>query len=258
MNGPLPTRRLVAVALCAALLAAGPVGCDRDGPAAPTGARSGDRVGDVRTQRTPTPTALLRDAHWVFEGYTPRWIAAKKAREKEAHRYTVPRDLPAVDFASLRRVMLSDGEPVVPENIRALEGKRVRLRGWALPLRELAGARSFVLHDLPFVRCVHVATPATNRQVLVELAEGATFDFTDAPLMVEGVLELGRFETFEAGDIALYALRDARVEALPLTKKDMVIGFEHDEAAHEGEVRIPARKGALRHYDPGDHGHEGH
>lgn len=247
MSRPVPPRRsrpLLVGAALAVVLAAGP-GCGRGGAPAPRGARS------------PSPAELARDLGWVVQGYRPtRLVAAAQASAEGARQHHVPRELPALDFPTLRRVMLGpDQVPLVADDVRAREGQRVRIEGRALPLDELTAARSFVLHDLPFVRCVHVATPATNRHILVRLAEGVTFDFTDAPLMVEGVLRVGRFATFAEGDVALYALDDAHVEVLPVSDDEMVIGLEHDPAVHDGEVRIPSRQGIHRRYDPGVHQH---
>lgn len=257
MRAPRPRRRPPLGCRCArvaAIVLGLALACSRPVPDGAAG--TGD--GDGGAPRPTTPLAVARDLGWALQGYTPTWLTARdQAADAAARRHAVSRDLPAVEFGALRRVVLGpDGAAVVAEDIRALEGRRVRIEGRALPLDELADAPRFVLHDAPFVRCVHVATPATNRQVLVELAEGVTFDFTDAPLMVEGVLRVGRFETFAEGDVALYALEDARVEVLPLRREDMVIGTEHGAAAHDGEVHIPARRGAIRMYDPGGQGHE--
>ena len=104
-----------------------------------------------------------------------------------------------------------------------------------------------MLHDEPFVRCVHVHKPAPNRHVFVRMAEGARFDFTDAPLWVEGVLRLGRFETFEAGKVAIYALDEARYEALPPERMDLPVfvpPHTHDEhpEGHRPTSLTPPRR----------------
>lgn len=159
------------------------------------------------------------------DGYTSTaWAASVQALHAGLTTYRVSPALPELRFSELAAAMLTDeGAVRVSERVRAAGGTRVRLRGFALPLGEWARADRFVLHDEPFVRCVHVHLPAANRNVLVRLEEGVRFDFTDAPLWVEGTLRIGRFETFREGQISLFALEGARFEVLPPDRMDLPV-----------------------------------
>lgn len=184
------------------------------------------------------PLAPIRQVGYLLEGFgdTERLGVAQRA-EEEASRYVVPKELPEVSIRELAAVMIGDdGQPLVPPALRLLDGQRVRLKGYALPLGELADADAFVLQEEPFIRCVHFLRPSTNRQVLVRLAAGTSFDFTDAPVWVEGVLRSGRYDTFADGDVAVWALDGGRFEVLPPERMDLPIHVPHDHG-HEVHLR---------------------
>ena len=95
------------------------------------------------------------------------------------------------------------------------KGQRVRVRGYALPLVETRDAVRFVLQRIPYVGGTLEVFPPPNGQILVILRADHDFDFTDAPLVVEGNLHLGVFPSFADDEPALFALEDALVEELP-------------------------------------------
>lgn len=74
--------------------------------------------------------------------------------------------------------------------VKAMDGRAVRLPGYALPL-EFSGTavREFLL--VPYVgACIHVPPPPPNQMILVRLDEPHAFDDVFAPVWAEGRMRL--------------------------------------------------------------------
>ena len=162
----------------------------------------------------PRWMAPLRDPGYLFEGYAHTSLAVT---EDPNVAYEVARSLPEVTFDQLSAAMLGDGEePVVSSEVRGFEGRRIRTKGFVLGNAASIDQSGFVLHGKTFDDGLDVRRPWPNQQLLVRLAEDAPpFAFTDAPVWVEGVLRLGRYQTSQDGDLTVYLLEDARVQVLP-------------------------------------------
>ncbi len=90
---------------------------------------------------------------------------------------------------TMRGLDLATG--IATPQLRALQGQRVRIPGWAVPLDSDAPMtiKEFVL--VPgFGMCVHVPPPPANQMVFVKLDEALHFQELLGPLWIEGELSL--------------------------------------------------------------------
>lgn len=100
--------------------------------------------------------------------------------------------------AAFQRSMLSD-------TIRALDGRRIRIRGYILPTARQHGIRQFVL-----VRdnqeCCFGPGAALYDCILVTMEGGATAEFSVRPVAVEGRFAVEEFFGPEGRPLAIYRL----------------------------------------------------
>ena len=95
--------------------------------------------------------------------------------------------------------------------VKALEGKKVRLIGFMIPIKSGTLHKEILFTKMP-PTCPFCPPADPNQQAIVQLAK--PLPFTDAPLVLEGTLEL--LESQEAMDLGLfYRLALARVVRLP-------------------------------------------
>jgi hypothetical protein len=80
----------------------------------------------------------------------------------------------------------------IPERIRRLDGVRVRVTGYMLPLK-LDGDRTteFLLVSSPMI-CCYGAVPAMNNWIVVRMAAGGTPILMDSPVQFYGRLHVGK------------------------------------------------------------------
>jgi hypothetical protein len=93
---------------------------------------------------------------------------------------------------------------MLTKEIEALDGQRIRIRGYILPTPQRHGIQQFVL-----VRdnqeCCFGPGAALYDCILVEMKPGNTADFTIRPIAVEGVFNIRVFEV-DGKDLAIYQL----------------------------------------------------
>lgn len=95
--------------------------------------------------------------------------------------------------------------PRFGSKLRALEGKRIILRGYMVPLEEMRGHRYFVLSALPYNICFFCggAGPETVAEVYLRKES----DFTDKAIRISGILELNQDDPFHL----MYLLKDSEI-----------------------------------------------
>jgi hypothetical protein len=98
----------------------------------------------------------------------------------------------------------------LPERVRALDGQRVRLRGFMMPTRlEDEGVREFLIVTSPLV-CCFGQTPEVYEFILVKMAGEPAPMRENMPAFYEGVLRVG--DIYEQGYwTGLFALECERV-----------------------------------------------
>lgn len=110
---------------------------------------------------------------------------------------------------------LADGRPMenqIPENVLALNGRKVSITGFIMPVRVDSGGyvREFALNG-NYDMCFYGAPSRINQWVHVKMNEGTSAKFSHSPTRVYGTLEVG--ELIENGQvISLYRLSGEKVE----------------------------------------------
>jgi hypothetical protein len=160
-------------------------------------------------------------------------VGLRQRHRSAREAYTVAASLPSVDFATLRGAMLGAEDAVIVDpHLGSFANRRVRIHGYALPLRETRDAVRFVLQEIPYTGAGEDLFPPPNGQILVLLDPAQSFDYTDAPLWVEGYLRFGLFPTFADDAVALFALESARVQVLPAPDLDIPLFVVPPEGYH--------------------------
>jgi len=100
----------------------------------------------------------------------------------------------------------------IPADIRALDGRQVGVPGFILTMGDTENIREFILLESLW-GCCFGAVPDVNQTILVRLGSGGPIDYTAAPVLVTGKLEVG--EERQGGFVtSLYRVVDAKVAPL--------------------------------------------
>lgn len=79
-------------------------------------------------------------------------------------------------------------QPVFNKDIKSLEGKRVTLKGFIIPLDETKKQANFMLSMVPFSHCYFCG--GAGPESIVEVKALTAFDYTAKPVQVSGILKL--------------------------------------------------------------------
>ncbi len=79
-------------------------------------------------------------------------------------------------------------QPIFNKDIKALEGKRVTLKGFIIPLEEAKKQSNFMLSMVPFSHCYFCG--GAGPESMVEVKATTAFDYTAKPVQVTGILKL--------------------------------------------------------------------
>jgi hypothetical protein len=122
-----------------------------------------------------------------------------------------PSPLPEGKWMSMKRQQPGADRP--PEVVTALDGERVRIGGYVVPL-DFNATRIIEFLLVPFVgACIHVPPPPTNQIVYVKAPEGFEAGSDFDPVWVTGTLKV---ETADTGlAVAGYSLAADQVEVRP-------------------------------------------
>lgn len=101
-----------------------------------------------------------------------------------------------VKFNLLGGWKYEEGKTPIPEKVRALDGKRVEIIGFMMPLSEPQNLTRFIVVQSLW-SCCFGQTPAVNHVVAVTMAPGKVVAFYPEPVRVSGVFSVG--ETREEG-----------------------------------------------------------
>ena len=78
--------------------------------------------------------------------------------------------------------------PVFSKHLKTFHGKKVRLKGYIIPLEELVGQGKFMLSSLPFNLCYFCG--AAGPETVVEVDAVDKVKFTTKQIVMEGTLVL--------------------------------------------------------------------
>ena len=91
----------------------------------------------------------------------------------------------------------------VREEIVALEGQLVRIRGYMLPSFQQSGIKKFVLVR-DNMECCYGPGAALYDCVIIEMQGSASAEFTVRPMAVEGVFKVSEFKGPDGKHLAIY------------------------------------------------------
>ncbi|WP_421977917.1 hypothetical protein [Roseivirga seohaensis] len=90
--------------------------------------------------------------------------------------------------------------------VKALNGKKISLEGWMIPLDELRGENYFVLSSLPFANCFFCG--GAGPETVAEVFSKKEVKFTEKKVKVTGVLTLNSDDPLRL----MYILNDVEVD----------------------------------------------
>ena len=125
-----------------------------------------------------------------------------------------------VTWSDLRKLNYKTGE--MPESIRQLMGKSIKIPGFAVPLEGDDGfeyVKEFLLVP-PFGACIHVPPPPPNQVIHVILDKPVYFEKLMYAVWVSGIVEIGEYFIEGSSDFGqqtydtetTYLLRGQKVE----------------------------------------------
>ena len=125
-----------------------------------------------------------------------------------------------VTWSDLRKLNYKTGE--MPESIRKLMGKRIKIPGFAVPLEGDDGfenVKEFLLVPT-FGACIHVPPPPPNQVIHVILDKPVYFEKLMYAVWVSGIVEIGEYFLEGSSDFGqqtydtetTYLLRGQKVE----------------------------------------------
>jgi len=140
------------------------------------------------------------------------WLELMPAQDQQALEAMpeISHDSPEADgtFGNQGGLKQEKGLPAVmysAKTVPALNGKRLRLGGYPVPLESDAQGRSTLFFLVPYPgACIHVPPPPPNQIVLVRYPKGIQLDDIYAPLWVSGTLKVEQVSNALAD--AAYAL----------------------------------------------------
>jgi len=95
--------------------------------------------------------------------------------------------------------------PKFGKRVSALNGKKISLKGYLIPLAELGGKNQYMLSSLPFNSCYFCG--GAGPETVVELQTKQNIPFTTKAIVMEGILLLNDNDI----DHHIYILKDSRV-----------------------------------------------
>lgn len=124
------------------------------------------------------------------------------------HRRVSFAELSAFDYSQTQRVAgvpTTSAKETIPEDVRKLNGQRVAVDGFMLPLDFDGGVRTFIL-NASYDMCQYGAPTIINQRIDVVMTGDRRTIYTHTPIRVYGVLEVG--EAYESGElVSIYRMK---------------------------------------------------
>jgi hypothetical protein len=96
--------------------------------------------------------------------------------------------------------------PIFGENVKALDGKKIALKGYIVPIDELLGQQNFVLSSLPFNLCFFCG--GAGPETVIEVKTQEKIAYTEKQITVKGIFYINPSDP----DHLMYRLENAVVE----------------------------------------------
>lgn len=104
-----------------------------------------------------------------------------------------PQHPPTIDWGVLATLNLRTGEP--SDSLRQLDGRRVRLAGFVVPLEDFQERAAEFLLVPYFGACVHMPPPPANQMVYARVRTGVVPLQLFAPVWLDGTLRVTRVQS---------------------------------------------------------------
>jgi len=111
-----------------------------------------------------------------------------------------------------KKTRLASGEmevPVFSNQLKTYNGKKIRLKGFIIPVSETGDESKFMLSSLPFNVCYFCG--AAGPETIVEVETNKKVKFTSTSIWMEGILFLNEKDP----DHHIYILKSARIIPAP-------------------------------------------
>ncbi|QDU91092.1 hypothetical protein Pla175_45100 [Pirellulimonas nuda] len=181
--------------LLATLLIVTIAGCDVGADGAPSATKEPAEIGAAQAEQTE-PAVAKNDP--------PPAVAPPPVPER-----TVDKSFDDLKFE------MAEGErfrlELLTDEIEALEGKSIRIRGYILPPPQKRGLKSFVLVR-DNMECCFGPGAALYDCILIEMAPGKTAEFSTRPVSVEGEFAVEVFPGPDDTPLAIYRMTGQRVK----------------------------------------------
>lgn len=111
-----------------------------------------------------------------------------------------------------KKTKMAGGEmevPIFSTHLKAYHGKKIKLKGFVIPVSETGDESKFMLSSLPFNVCYFCG--AAGPETIVEVEANQKVKFTSQAIWMEGILYLNE----EDPDHHIYILKSARIIQSP-------------------------------------------
>lgn len=111
-----------------------------------------------------------------------------------------------------KKSKISEGEmevPVFSNNLKRYNGKKIKLKGFVIPVSETGDESKFMLSSLPFNVCYFCG--AAGPETIVEVETNQKVKFTSQAIWMEGILFLNEKDP----DHHIYILKSAKTIPAP-------------------------------------------
>jgi hypothetical protein len=99
--------------------------------------------------------------------------------------------------------------PIFSKTLKSWNGKKIRLKGYVIPVNEIGDQDKFMLSSLPFNVCYFCG--AAGPETVIEVESDEKIGFSSKAIWIEGILHLNEKDT----DHHMYILKSARSISSP-------------------------------------------
>jgi hypothetical protein len=96
--------------------------------------------------------------------------------------------------------------PIFSDVVKKLNGTKITVEGWMIPLDELRGENYFVLSSLPFANCFFCG--GAGPETVMEIFSKVQIDYTEKRISVTGILTINADDPLRL----MYILNDAQIK----------------------------------------------
>lgn len=166
--------------------------------------------------KTPVKVAVIAGLTLLPVGAVVIYGLAKQAGDQGNAGATASGDYKEVDWKLLRGLDMATGDK--PPELLAVDGKRVKIPGFVVPLDDDdKGLSEFLLVPSPQA-CIHVPPPPANQMIMIRMKSGSAPQRSWGPVWIKGTINVatmdsqyGKISYMMRGDSAEpYKMEDAQ------------------------------------------------